>query len=246
MGGHDGVRPVTAVERYDPNADAWSAGPHLQEARFGAAAAVIDGFIYVAGGHDGRHAISSVERLPLVSGIDDVKWMTAPGLSVARLLAAAQVLDRTLFVIGGTDTGNHSHCTAEWLDLGDWRWKIDNIPPQLTQRLGASVASCAGSGVLLLAGGYADGDTELRALASAECFNAVGRAWSHLPPMGTARIAAAATAAEGDIYILGGRRDNSGTALASVERWSAQKACWEALAPMGTPRDAVAATVSRF
>jgi len=97
-----------------------------------------------------------------------------------------------------------------------------------------------------LAGGYADGDTELRALASAERFNAVGRAWSPLPSMSTARIAAAATAADGDIYILGGRRDNAGAALASVERWSARRERWEVLPAMGTPRDAVAATVSRF
>lgn len=87
IGGHDGVAAINAVERYyrlkvsvcaapmsmfsrcfapcryDPVTNAWSKQVPMLSRRTRAAAAVLDGHLYVMGGSDGEDALSSGEAV---------------------------------------------------------------------------------------------------------------------------------------------------------------------------------------
>ena len=63
MGGHDAQNRLSSVERYDPAKNAWEAVAPMSAARYGPAAAVVDGKLYVMGGQDGGiRLLSSVEQ----------------------------------------------------------------------------------------------------------------------------------------------------------------------------------------
>merc|ERR1712012_459600 len=103
--------------------------------------------------------------------------------------------------------------------------------------------------MLVAAGGYADGDRTLRALASVEGLSVASGSllWVPLPPLHSPRLWAAAATADGStVYVLGGSCD--GKALASVERWnvgaSNAECCWEVLPAMNVPREATAAVAA--
>ena len=63
MGGNDtDDESLSSVERYDPAKNAWEAVTPMSTARRALAAAVVDGKLYVMGGHDGQNWLSSIER----------------------------------------------------------------------------------------------------------------------------------------------------------------------------------------
>ncbi len=53
---------LNIVERYDPTANQWYTVASMGTRRAYSACTVYDGYIYVAGGRDGRSRFSSVER----------------------------------------------------------------------------------------------------------------------------------------------------------------------------------------
>lgn len=244
IGGHDGLEPLKTVERFNANAGFWEEQPSLQEPRFSACAAALGGFLYVMGGHDGKYTLASAERLDVaVPRQSTSRWEALPFMQEPRMLAAAIVHGRRLFVVGGTSSGSCAHRTTEWLDLEAQTWRLETSPTQVTPRLGAAVARVGGT--LVAAGGYADVDSTFRALASAEGLGANGSfTWAALPALHVPRLRATAAAADGNVYVLGG--SSGGTALASVEMWNRQMTSWEVLQPMTSQRDALAAVAARF
>ena len=50
------------MERYDPDRDAWEKVAPLSDRRINFGVAVLHGFIYVVGGHNGGQYLNSVER----------------------------------------------------------------------------------------------------------------------------------------------------------------------------------------
>ena len=70
----------------------------MSTARYASAAAVVDGKLYVMGGHDGQHPLSSVERYDPAKNA----WEAAAPMSMARCAPAAAVSDGKLYVMGGS------------------------------------------------------------------------------------------------------------------------------------------------
>ena len=69
----------------------------MEGRRYGCAAVVWEGALYVVGGHDGTHCLKSVERF------DGSRWMAMPSMTSNRHSAAAVVWDGDLYAIGGFD-----------------------------------------------------------------------------------------------------------------------------------------------
>jgi len=115
IGGLDagGVLVDTAtVEVYDPATNAWCAntGPntvqcptlpaHMPTARFGLAAAAVNGKIYAIGGRDGNNgALNTVEVYDPSSN----SWSTAASMPTARDSLAAADANRVIYAFGGRD-----------------------------------------------------------------------------------------------------------------------------------------------
>eukprot|EP00927_Polykrikos_kofoidii_P060838 TRINITY_DN55748_c0_g1_i1.p1 TRINITY_DN55748_c0_g1~~TRINITY_DN55748_c0_g1_i1.p1 ORF type:complete len:668 (-),score=94.29 TRINITY_DN55748_c0_g1_i1:27-2030(-) len=204
IGGRNGRLTLADVERFDPSCangvGEWSAFAPLLEPRFGAAASVLCGVIYVAGGHDGRRALASVERLdPTCHGSatganggaarssgdpqatagmpqqHQTRWVLAPKMCVARAFPTLAVRERTLFAIGGIASrpgvGVQAHFSVERLDLEASTWRLEGLPPSSKPRVAAAV-TFGTSGLLISAGGFAEADESYQALATVEYINA--------------------------------------------------------------------------
>jgi len=92
----------------------------MLEARCEAAAAVLDGTLYVCGGNDRvGSCLRSVERLNEVGGT----WEAAPPMLCARRCAVAAALDGLLYVCGGRDEDSGCLQSVECYDpaTGEWR-----------------------------------------------------------------------------------------------------------------------------
>ena len=89
----------------------------MSAARFGPAAAVVDGKLYVMGGHDGRNQLSSVERYDPAKNA----WEAVAPMSTARFALAAAVFDGKLYVMGGYD-GRNGLSSVERYDPARNEW----------------------------------------------------------------------------------------------------------------------------
>ena len=102
VGGFDGSDALATFYRYDSMANVWEAMAPMSTARFGLAAAAVDGKLYVMGGFDGRKRLSSVERYDPAKNA----WEAVAPMSTARYAPAAAVVDGKLYVMGGHDGPN--------------------------------------------------------------------------------------------------------------------------------------------
>ncbi|XP_054628514.1 kelch-like protein 20 [Dunckerocampus dactyliophorus] len=120
VGGEDNVRCYSNVERYDPDADSWSADvAPLDSPRSGVCVVAMDGYLYAIGGHDGITAMNTVERYdPKMNA-----WSKQVPMLTRRSGAVASVLDDHLYVIGGND-GDLTLNSVEKYNPEDGTWSI--------------------------------------------------------------------------------------------------------------------------
>jgi hypothetical protein len=124
--------------------------------------------------------------------------------------------------------------TAVSLDLETLTWGGGGTVPDLPGPCEAFSLGQLPGGRLVAAGGSAGGDTP-----TAVAFEWVpGRAvWTPLPPMGVARVyAAAAVLSDGRMLVAGGFDGDTDEILASVEVLAADGSGWAALPPMAAAR----------
>lgn len=102
---------------YDPDTDRWSEGPTMNNARRRAAAAVIDGDIYVVGGEDRRQPLASLEIFSPATN----SWRRGASQPEPLLSQAAGSFDGKLYLFGGfrarvgiTDAWLYDPATDQW------------------------------------------------------------------------------------------------------------------------------------
>lgn len=90
------------VEGYNPTSNTWLTGSLMPTPRFAAAAGVIDGLIYVAGGEKtiGATGAQLFATLEVYNPRTDT-WSTKSSMPLPRRFAAAGVIDDRLYVAGG-------------------------------------------------------------------------------------------------------------------------------------------------
>jgi len=90
------------VEVYDPNSNSWASSTtgaiaSMRTARYGLAAAAINGKIYAIGGFDGRNYLNTVEVYDPGSN----SWSTAASMPTARSSLAAADASGLIYAVGG-------------------------------------------------------------------------------------------------------------------------------------------------
>ncbi|MFC2018976.1 Kelch repeat-containing protein [Chloroflexota bacterium] len=106
FGGLTGVgdkrESINTVEIYDPIADSWSRGPSIPERKQGAAVAILQGKIYLAGGLIVSGGLGgAITNTVHVYDIATGKWDKAASMKIARTAAKATVIDGKIYVVGG-------------------------------------------------------------------------------------------------------------------------------------------------
>ncbi|QEQ49743.1 Kelch-like protein [Orthopoxvirus akhmetapox] len=103
--------------------------PSLNDKRIGAAAAVINGRIYVIGGRDGSNYLNTVESWKPI----DNKWRYETPINYKRSSASAVSVNNTIFVTGGLSINNSNNTIVinnmEKLNVyEDKQWSIIEMP----------------------------------------------------------------------------------------------------------------------
>ena len=192
-------RATNSVFLYDPESNTWSDGDDapaaLKNERTNAAAAVLDGKIYVIGGRgQGGEVLQSVE----VYAPELDEWLDFPDTKRQREGAAAIVLSGNLFVIGGSDQGERALDTVERFDVENDRW--DEISEWRLDRPRVSSAAAALNETVYIFGGF----NTFGPVGQVQEYDALSGSVASTD-MPLARGALAATTVNREIFVMGGR-----------------------------------------
>ncbi len=217
IGGFSGAIPDwrahATVFIYDAQANRWSAGPSLPQARAEGVVATVKEKIYFIGGrvpttpeaaHINAHADTSrAEALDTRSG----RWERIPDAPSARNSAAAAVIDDKIYVVGGRQMVKGADgrqrpvnvATLEVYDPATKRWET-RAPMPLAQ---GGLAAAAYDGKLYAFGGEQFVPAS-KVFAEAWVYDPRTDRWSALPGMPTPRHGHGAAVVGNRIFLMGG------------------------------------------
>ena len=176
-------------------AQTWTTRAPLATARAGAAAAVYDGELWVAGGETAPgQVLRSVERYDPATDT----WTPGPALREARADAALIPFDGTLLLIGGVDDDGDPIDDVERYDPGDDRW--ESFSSLNAARRGLVAFSLPGYGPFAMGGLDAAGSFR------ADCEALDNGDWYPYPTwsLSSARASLAVATVGSDAYVSGG------------------------------------------
>lgn len=190
----------------------------LQLARYGPAAAVVDGKIYVIGGATPQGIATSVERFDLKTGAS--KLLATP--LKPRYFGAAQAVGPFIYIFGGEDENENHSTRVERLDTRTLQ--VKNLTPCPKGR--RLIATARVGDKIYLAGG-----TDSRGVRSAELwiYSIAADKWTPGAPMLVAKETDLVARGQ-TLYAVGGYDGQS--ALTDFEAYDTATGKWRALAPM--------------
>jgi kelch-like protein 2/3 len=139
----DGDDALATAECYDACTRQWRALPSMSVKRHGhAAAACVDGLLYVVGGKDeNENILATAECFDPSTG----QWRALPSMSVKRYGHAATCINGLLYVVGGTDNSELEEAnlaSAECYDTVSGRWQA--LPDMDHERIWCAAACMDG------------------------------------------------------------------------------------------------------
>jgi N-acetylneuraminic acid mutarotase len=224
------------------DADSWVERSSLPTPRSGAAAAVVDGKIYVIGGYssDVMFAINECYNP------ETDTWTTLAPMPRPRSGAFASVVDGKIYVIGGVDeTTAHTSSLNESYDPKTDTWTT--MAPMPTCRAVPFAATVDGKIYVMGGiGGNMFSFTDSAAIvdvvsAANEEYDPSNDRWTKKRSMLTPRCRPAGSVADNNIYVIGGWGHDGITNI--NEQYSPETDSWSTLAPMPTRRTATVASV---
>lgn len=213
-------RFLRTVETYFPKEDRWETGPDLLAPHDYPACALVDGKVYIIGGHhpDATEggpqtdpAFAFTERWDFTSD----KWEEIPPMPTPRFAASAVSVQNQLWVLGGvaaTTQGFHEYDLIEVYDLQreEWHRAAMTLPwPSAGQGV-----SCV-DGKLYTMGGFREG---VGIGTHGAVYDPTQKSWSNLCPMPEARAAMGVAVIDQMIYLIGGWRPDR-SVMESVVRY---------------------------
>jgi N-acetylneuraminic acid mutarotase len=202
-GGPGGYEVLTTVERYDVLNDKWDTRAPMPTARAGAGATVVNGRIYVVGGHNRAGRLNVIEVYDPATN----HWKTgfAP-LPVTQDESAVVALGTKIVVTGG-NVAQGFRSVYEYNTLTN-RWR-QRAPLQIGRRSPAAVALSA-TGPIYAFGGV---DPACNNPVETEMYNPATNRWKFVASLPYGRYSPIGARARGAPYIIGGT-DNPGCGAA--------------------------------
>ncbi|XP_078492767.1 kelch domain-containing protein 8A-like [Ciona intestinalis] len=198
----------------------WYKVASMNEQRWGAASAVLNDQMCVAGGMDGGgNMLSSVELYNTVVNI----WTNIASMQTKRCQHSLVSYNGRLYTFGGSEKflfSNHLN-SMESYDPREGKWK--SLKPMNEKRRGLS-------GVVYNDEIYAIGGFGLN---SAERYNIRTHTWTNVGSLNHERYGSCACVVNGKIYVIGGY---DGDASKSIEAYDATINEWTIETDMETPR----------
>ncbi|XP_048203559.1 kelch-like protein 31 [Perognathus longimembris pacificus] len=220
--------PSRDVLYRDPE-NGWSKLTEMPAKSFNQCVAVMDGFLYVAGGEDqndarnqAKHAVSSFCRYdPRFN-----TWLHLSSMGQKRTHFSLSALDGLLYAAGGRNAQG-SLASLECYVPATNQW----LPRAPMAAARCCHASAVAEGRLLVTGGYVDG-----AYSGSVCaYDPAADAWRELPALGAPRGWHCALALGGRVLVLGGSRlgaRGERVDVLAVESLGPGAPRWSPLAPL--------------
>lgn len=222
-----------------------------------AAAAGLDGLIYVAGGNDFSTASQTFETYNLNNDTWTDLTTTSPVPTAVSQAAAAVGPDNSIYVAGGVDTSGNANELIQAYRFNSSGARIWDVYFSLTVPRAEAVAAAGPDGRIYVIGGTSNPGPTSTALNSVDVFDPTALLTTAGPPMPTARYAAAAARGwDGRIYVFGGTDGTND--LNVVEVYDTVSQSWscsigdsncpnsaQTLKPMPVAREGAAAAVGQ-
>jgi len=200
-------RFLTTVEIYNPLTDTWEKGPDMLQPHDYPAAALLDGYIYIIGGHHPGATEGGPQTDPGFSFCErfnpvESNWEEIAPLTTPRFAASAVVHEGRIFTLGGvafTPQGFREYDLVEIYDLGRGLWSksTDLVLPWSAAAHGA----CIMNNRLYLFGGFS-GPGGIGTQAAVYDFHL--RTWEIVPFLPQPRAAMGVAVVGDTIYLVGG------------------------------------------
>ncbi len=201
---------LTTVEIYFPKEDRWEKGPDLLEPHDYPACALVDGMIYIIGGHHPDATEGGPQNDPAFSFSErwdgsSAQWEQIEAMPTPRFAASAVEIDKKLWVLGGVAAGTSGFNEYDLIEVYDpqtSKWRLSGI---------ALPWPAAGQGTatykdkLYLFGGFRNPMGIGRHGAVLDIEN---KTWETLPPMPVDRAAMGVALIDRTIYLIGGWRSD--------------------------------------
>jgi len=199
---------LTTVEAYFPKEDRWETQPGLLQPHDYPASAIVDGLIYIIGGHHPDATEGGPQTDPAFSFTErwdgsSRPWEAVDAMPTPRFAASAIEVEQKLWVLGGvaaSPEGFHEYDLIEVYDPKASSW---------TQSALSLASSSAGQGAvvfknrLYVFGGFREG---VGICKHGNVLNLENKTWSVLPDMPLDRAAMGVAVVNDTIYLIGGWR----------------------------------------
>jgi hypothetical protein len=221
--------PAAAQDTSPAQQGGWTTGAPMPTRRSELASAIIDNFIYVAGGIGEAWSIrSEVERYDIAADT----WTTVAALPVGLHHLGMAALDRLIYVTGGysnMDFTVDQAATYVYDPAADSWTQVADMP---APRAAHGMATL--NGKLIVVGGVGPRAEETW------MYDPVTDTWDNsAPPMPSPREHLAVIGMENLFYAIGGRID--GTNFGIIEQYEPEFGRWTSLTPMPTARGGLTA-----
>lgn len=224
FGGWDDGKPIQSIEVYDFSKKGWLKSGNLDTPCCGIGSVVVDGFIYIIGGHDGQAYLKTIAKYNVSN--QQIEYFS---MKHKRTSVSAIAVNEWIYILGGQFgrqslnlVCKYNHFTKEWVDCA----------PLLTPRLGAAVA-CVNNRIYVIGGGTPPPDNE-DSYSTVECYDIETNEWSFVKSMKNARKHSNCIVYDDIIYVVGGR-DNKGH-LRTAECYDPETDTWTAFPSMKMSR----------
>jgi len=232
-----GVIGLTSVELLAQSN--WKRKTNMPTGRMAPATSVVNGKVYVIGG--GRDIVG-----PHLSTVEEYdpstdSWTRKADMPTARSGLAAGVVNGKIYVVGGEPSAQASLTRVEEYDpvTDTWTNKASTPTPRTFH------SACALDGRIYVVGGVAAGVSGFERNPSVlDVYDPATDTWTQKAHIITPRAGAAAVAAGGRIYFIGGvTGDLHNAPVTTVEEYDRATDTWTSKANMPTPRAFLSASV---
>ncbi|MGH2841121.1 MAG: Kelch repeat-containing protein, partial [Solirubrobacteraceae bacterium] len=183
---------TNALQRYDPQTNAWTRLRDAPSRRGAHAAGVIGNRLFAAGGARNGKPLETLE----IYGFKTNTWTTGAPMRLPREHLAAAVHRGSLYVLAGRAAGKGNYAVVERYVPATRRWL--RVKKMRKARGGIAAATVAGR--IVVVGGEEGAGT----IAEVEAYDPRRRRWRYLKRLPTPRHGLGAIAYKGSIYVLEG------------------------------------------
>jgi len=237
IGGFTGTGGTSdAAEAYDPSVDAWARLAAIPTPLHHAAAATVDGRLFVIGGMGSQQSAPTATTFEYDAANN--AWLARGLIPSARGALGVAVLEGKIYAAGGSP-GRNERDFAVYDPAAD-QWTA--LPPMPTAR--NHLAAAAMGGRFYAVGGRSGSIGGITGVL--EAYDPATDTWTALAPMPTPRGGIAAAAVGGCLYVLGGEGNQFHPLgiFEQVEVYDPATDAWRRLEPMGVARHGIGAAVA--